>query len=126
MHGDYMLALPHLDVKRLCLCEKHCTTWIVQFMNGDKPLCPISFNLVSNNRHYLTVNLHQMTSWLEHPRVMDTFCLFSSSDITVNVPSDYTILHSLFPRRDPSPSDTIYDVFCLDIVNPLEVSLNIV
>ena len=46
------------------------------------------------------------------------------SKLTVNDPSDDAMsMQSLFPRRVPSPSEPIYNAFCLGKVNSLKILL---
>ena len=48
-------------------------TWIIQFMNGNKSLCLISLNLVSNKSHILQFIFGPAATKLaEHPSVMQT------------------------------------------------------
>ena len=65
LHGErlnhapksYANPSPFWHKATMPLWKAFCTTWIVQFINGNKPLYPISFNLISNNCHILRLIL---------------------------------------------------------------------
>ena len=132
-----------------------CTTraWILQFRGDNKSWCPISFNLVSNNRHILQFILGPSddklarASQLQKRRTLSTVQLLSHH-FRCNSESTYpfvfcfemtlfyqTLLwmspqmkqyhYSLYPRRGPSQSEIIYDAFCLDMENPWAISLSL-